>query len=152
MLCDKGLPCSVFSPLSSTAKFCFGKYAINRNQYCQELSFCGSKCLLQRSPAQSQYYGQPLVNHGQPCAFQWVVVHWSIINASLHFCQRKSLLDFYLISEVSSIPIQVTCDKTKSTINKKLWNKLCFLISCVEIGVSLLVLDHRRSRVGSIAF
>ena len=50
MLCDKGLPCSVFSPLSSTAKFCFGKYAINRNQYCQELSFCGSKCLLQRSP------------------------------------------------------------------------------------------------------
>ena len=92
MLCDKGLPCSVFSPLSSTAKFCFGKYAINRNQHCQELSFCGSKCLLQRSPAQSQYYGQPLVNHGQPCAFQWVVVHWSIINASLHFCQRKSLL------------------------------------------------------------
>ena len=159
MLCDKGLPCSVFSPLSSTAKFCSGKYAINRNQHCQELSFCGSKCLLQRSPCPKSILrptiGQPwstLVKHGQPCAFQWVVVHWSIINASLHFCQRKSLLDFYLISEVSSIPIQVTCDKTKSTINKKLWNKLCFLISCVEIGVSLLVLDHRRSHVGSIAF
>merc|ERR1719479_323622 len=76
MLCDKGLPCSVFSPLSSTAKFCFGKYAINRNQHCQELSFCGSKCLLQRSPAQSQYYGQPLVNHGQ---------HWSNMVNHVHF-------------------------------------------------------------------